>query len=97
MKLIFLSLLMMTLSVPVFAIDVNQTTVISNAMGTYMGSNRLDDLVKWTIGIAYLLWMAWMSLSSFSSWSDGQSSIADLSYSVINAAVITMLVVWVIT
>lgn len=75
----------------------DQTTVIGNAMGPHYGTNSLADLIKWAIAIIYLLWMAWMGLSSFSSWADGDSSIADLSYSVVVAAAITMLVVWVIT
>ena len=97
MKQILLLLFLILISSTVFSIDANQTTVIGNAMGTHMGSSSLDALIKWAIAIAYLLWMGWMGISSFSSWADGESSIADLSYTVVNAAAITMLVVWVIT
>ena len=99
MKQILLLLLLMLMSSIAFAVIPGspQDQVINNAMGAYMGSNSLDKLIKWTIAIGYLLWMGWMGISSFSSWADGESSIADLSYTVINAAAITMLVVWVIT
>ena len=96
-KVFLIVFLLLFSQVALCGLTSNQTTVIGNAMGSYYGTNSLSDLIKWAIAIIYLLWMAWMGLSSFSSWADGESSIADLSYSVVVAAAITMLVVWVIT
>jgi hypothetical protein len=97
MSRIVLILSFFFISLPVLAIDGQQPEVIGYAMGPYMGSNNLDQLIKWSIGIIYLLWMSWMGLSSFSSWADNESSIADLSYSIVNSAAVTMFVVWIIT
>ncbi len=50
-----------------------------------------------TLAMIYLLWMAWIAYSQFRSWQAGQGTFYDLIFNILRAAIVALMMGFIIT